>query len=224
MEEAKTLVHMSISAILSSMILVAAIGLIGLGYVVWSYFSRQDAANQRMADYANYTAFDNTTVRGQEVIGLIESDLDLFIIFYDGASQSDRTIDNMSVSASPTYIYYSDTPGVSDFNFSSIQSTDNSINTCENALTRLKALNRTPDSVFTASSGKCLNGLSHSALISKFTDSMGGLGAKARDNSGQYIQTNSYAAFKSTLVYAEDGTTDIVGVILVRADENVASY
>ena len=222
MDEAKTLVHLSISAIFSAMILAAVVGLISVGYVIWDYFSRQDAANQRMADYANYTAFDNTTVRGQEVMSLMESDLDLFIIFFDGTSDSSKSIDKMRVSGSPSYVYYSDVPGISDFNFNSIESTTNANTTCANALSKLKSINKTPSNVL--NNDRCLNGLSHSAYISKFTDSMNGLGAPAIDNSGNIIQSNSYAAFKSTLVYAEDGTTGVAGVILVRADENVENY
>lgn len=219
MDEAKLLTHMSVSAILSAMVLAAAIGLIGVGYTIWAYFSRQDAANQRMATYANYTAFDNTTVRGQEVISLLESDLDLFVIIYDGTS-SDKTIDNMKVSSNPRAIYYSDVSGVNNFNFGSIQSTSNANTTCANALTRLKSLgNKTPS---TLSVTYNLNNVSHSDLIAYFTDAR--LGKIAKDNKGNLINTGTYSAFKSTLVYAEDGTTDVVGIILVRASADVTSY
>lgn len=219
MDEAKTLIHMSVSAMMSAMFLVAALAFIGTGYMIWNYFSRQDAANQRMSDYVNYTAFDNTTVRGQEVIELLESDLDIFVVFLDGTSKTATKSINDMTTGNPTFIYYTETTGVKDFKFNTIQSTDNAITTCTNALSKIKSKNSTPESILSAS--KCLNGKSHSELIKVFTDSVSGLGAKAKTAS---TQTNSYAAFKSVLVYAEDGTTDVVGVILVRADANVEVF
>lgn len=219
MDEAKTLVHMSISSIFAAMFLAAAVGLIGVGYMVWSYFSRQEAANQRMADYANYTAFDNTTIRGQEVLGLLESDLDLFVIFCDGKSNN-HSIDNMNT-ITPKFVYYDNVTGVSDFKLDSIAVTTNVNVTCENALKRIKQqTNKIPSNLF-SDNAKVLNNKSHSQLIEFLTDTTHGMGAIRLDNNGNVFNTNSYAAFKSTLVYAEDGTTDVVGIILVRADAYV---
>ena len=77
-DEAKTLIHMSVSAIIASVFLALAVGTIGIGYILWGYFSRQENAASAMSSYVNFTAYDNSTVRGQEVVQLIEANEDIF--------------------------------------------------------------------------------------------------------------------------------------------------
>lgn len=73
MDEAKTLLHHALSALFAVLILAAVMSLIGLGHMMWSAFSLQDAANQRMRNYSKYAAFDSTTIRGQEVVALLHN-------------------------------------------------------------------------------------------------------------------------------------------------------
>ena len=73
MEEAKTLLHHALTAMFAVLILGAVMSLITLGYMMWSAFSKQDATNQRLKDYAKFSAFDNTEIRGQEVIALLHN-------------------------------------------------------------------------------------------------------------------------------------------------------
>ena len=73
MEEAKTLLHHALTAMFAVLILGAVMSLISLGYMMWSAFSKQDATNQRLKDYAKFSAFDNTEIRGQEVIALLHN-------------------------------------------------------------------------------------------------------------------------------------------------------
>lgn len=71
MEEAKTLLHHALSALFAVLILAAIMALIGLGNLMWRAFSKQADANLRMKEYAKFSAFDGTTVRGQDVIALL---------------------------------------------------------------------------------------------------------------------------------------------------------
>ena len=73
MEEAKSLVHMCITALFGVLILAAVLALITLANFVWRAFSRQNDANRQMREYSEYSAFDGTTVRGQDVIALMHS-------------------------------------------------------------------------------------------------------------------------------------------------------
>lgn len=216
MDEAKSLVHMSVSAIFAAMLIAAAISLIGIGYTIWAYFSRQDSANSRMSEYSNYTAFDNTTVRGQEVMQLISSDLDVFVVILEDTTSSEHSIDNItSVSSTPIAISTSDS--YEDFVPSSIDmSTDNAIVTCSTALSRFQSIG---DKLGTLADSRNLKDASHDELVQEFTS--GKLAQQAVNSSGSLIETNSYAAFKSVLVYDSDNTADVVGIILVRANEDV---
>lgn len=71
MPEAKSLTHMALTAMFATMLLAAASGLIGVGYLMWSAFSSQSATNERMQQFARYAAFDTANVRGQDIISLI---------------------------------------------------------------------------------------------------------------------------------------------------------
>lgn len=220
MDEAKTLVHMSLSSMFSAMFIAAAVGLIAVGYMLWGSLSRQESANNRLANYANYTAFDNTTVRGQEVIQLIESNKDIFVVIYDCVPDSSKTnIDNQSIETTPLAKYVPDDVTVQSFTPSNI-STENSNDTCKRALEKFKSAGSTTiANLYTESGNINLADASHSQLIGYFTtgrttgSTSVTLGKPAVDVN---TELNSYAAFKSVLIYADDGTTDIIGILLVR--------
>lgn len=243
MDEAKTLVHMSIQAIFASLILAAAAGLIGVGYLMWSYFSRQDLANSKMSQYSNYTSFDNTTVRGQEVLQLICSDLDIFVAVFDGTTgTSDKTMDGLTC-GDLIGMYTSNLSTVRDFNFRNIDQeliNGNSSASCRSALNKLRGLNRTPMSYIKSSGDSNVvklcaakeNASTHEWYVSKWDEakllqlftkssktstSRSGIGAKLADITKD---SNSYAPYKAALVYDGDATSDIVGVVLIRGDAN----
>lgn len=225
MDEAKSLVHMSISAVLTAMIIAMAVGLIGLGYTMWAYFSRQETANRRMSEYSNFTAFDNTTVRGQEVMELIESDLDVFIVIYNGGAISGKTsINEMTATGNPVALYYPDLAGIKDFDLTTIQTTPaNSITTCQNALVKLKGL-AGKDVESASATIPRLNGKTYNELLKIFTSSVNTSGPSLGKPGDPGVETGSYAAFKSTLVYDNDATTDVVGVVLVREHKGILNY
>lgn len=71
MDEAKSLVHMAITALFGVLILAAVLALISVANIVWRAFSRQNDANRSLREYSKYSAFDGTEVRGQDVIALL---------------------------------------------------------------------------------------------------------------------------------------------------------
>lgn len=53
---------------------------------MWDIFATQDAASQNMKDYAAYVAYDDSIIRGQEMINLISGTKgDPFVIIMDGS-------------------------------------------------------------------------------------------------------------------------------------------
>ena len=221
MDEGKTLVNMSVSAMFTSMFIAAAIGLIGIGYMMWAYFSRQEAADQRMSDYANYTSFDNTEVRGQEVLQLIESNDDIFVMILQGDS-SDSEYCGIELSAH--VFLYAPYDYMYDNDYSNLDCT-NEIGTCSESLEYIKNQGK----LRRVTSEYDLGNYSHSQLVSLFTHSddlqvtpvgsptqiIKGLGALCEADDGNLVESGSYAKFRSTLVY-DEGTSDIAGIILVR--------
>lgn len=227
MDEAKSLVHMSVSAILATLFLTIALGLIGTGYTLWSYFSKQSAADKQMSQYANYTAFDNTVVRGQEVLQLIESTDDIFVLILSGDGGDD--LSNINVGDDPDITYlYAPYDYMLDTNFAGIDTT-NENTTCRNSLTYLKAKETLKALNIDSNSAKNLGNYSHSQLVGLFTnstdlnvsinngsvESTAGLGNYEIDNRGNVLNSGEYSEFVSTLVY-DEGTADVAGVILVR--------
>lgn len=215
---------MSISAVFAALLISAAVGLIGIGYTMWSYFSRQDYANKRMSDYSNYTAFDNTTVRGQEVLQLIESDLDVFVVIYGDTRTTPHSIDDMQAGSTPIAV---SCPLTYDgFKCASNFSTSNSNVSCAAALSSYKRdfsgrsvwqwAGQTDGNTNTISPSN-YKYKGYNKLFTAFTSK--GLEMPAYDSAGNYIATNSFGAFKSVLIYDNDHTTDIVGVVLIRANE-----
>lgn len=243
MDEAKSLVHMSISAMFAAVILTIAMGLMLLGYFMWSYFSRQDAANQRIKDYATYAAFDNTTVRGQEIIQLIEEHSDdIFVVIYSGKSNvvnNNINIDNMSNIGSP--IAYMASTNTNSFIYKYVTSDDNytqnSIACLDKALQHLKGIGSlnslaasTPNlygyasTCNTAKLQECfLTSANNYSLYKPVFVDYSYSPAKV-DTDGKCSGPGYYSAFKSCLVYDNDNTTDIVGVIFVQETPNVNAY
>lgn len=221
MDEGKTLVNMSVSAMFTSMFIAAAIGLIGIGYMMWAYFSRQEAADQRMSDYANYTSFDNTEVRGQEVLQLIESNDDIFVMILQGDSSDSEYC---AIEPSAHVFLYAPYGYMYDTDYSNLDTT-NEVVTCSDSLAYLKSEKK----LRPVSPEYDLGNYSHSQLVSLFTHSdalqvtpesgttktIQGLGALCKDADDKLIESGSYAKFRSTLVY-DEGTSDIAGIILVR--------
>lgn len=236
MDESKTLINMSVSVMFSGLILAAAVGLVTIGYSLFSYLSNQDQANKRMHEYIDYTSFDNTVIRGQEAVQLIQSDYDIFVIIYNGKEFNDPTKGSIrdvkstmttgfdgSETNNPVAVYTADVRGIRDFDLTHVDITSTDI-TGRTALNNLKSLNTTPMDLKTRTGVEDLSTWKYSKLVSAFTDSKDQFGKPLRDNNGIKIQSSSYAAFHSSLVYAEDGTTDVVGVVLVREPYDTLSY
>ncbi len=226
MDEAKTLVNMSVSAVFAALFLGAALGLISICYMMWSYFSRQDAANQRMDYYANLTAYDNQTIGGADVLSLLShaDDYDVFVIFLEDTDTTATVFDAAnSVSLhSKKYVYFNpDGQGA----YTNVKAANyaNNIPVCNNAInatyTFLGSGSSNMSTLESSHSVINLYGQSKAALISLFTtstaDGLGSLTTGAND---------SYSAFKSCLVYANDGTTDVAGIALVRANNKVTDF
>lgn len=84
MDEAKTLVQHFLSALFGVLVLAAVVALLTVGNLLWRALSRQDDANRTLKEYAKYSAFDGTTVRGQDVIALLhDTQGDPFVIITD---------------------------------------------------------------------------------------------------------------------------------------------
>jgi len=225
MDEAKTLTNMAISAILASLFLSAAAGLIALGYNMWSYFSRQDAANNKMSDYVNYTAFDNTTVRGQDVISLLESDLDIFVIVTLGWGK-DTDIENLESVYTVEAVYTSDVADVANFDFSRIDSSSYSNVTSMKSIKAVQNYGGTPQGFLDNYENIIdLNkAVESNNLVKIFTTTwMGfpefGLGRAdydADEGAATANDPNEYDIFKSTLIYNPDVPSEIIGIILTQ--------
>ena len=206
MDEAKTLVNMAISAMLSAMFIGAAVGIIGIGYLMWGYFARQDSANNAMEKYSYYTTYDNSTVRGQEVLQLIENNDDIFVIILQASAGGNMDILEVSPS-NRAYVWYKSANGAkfplhTEY-IKNTSLTSNSIKTLNNAL---KLVYQWTDPTHpNVGSITDLHGYNSTDLQKIFLD---------RTKLG--TQDNNYAAFKSVLIYADDSSSEISGVVLVK--------
>lgn len=228
MDEAKTLVHLSISAIFSAIFLAVCIGLVTTGAILWSIFSRQDAANAAMHSYARFAAFDNTTVRGQEILQLVESKDDIFIIILEGTRNgSSNSIDDMSIDNNDHSIYVK-LPTLAEareYDFTNDQFRVNNTNaTLQRAQQFCKSQIGKP-----TYRGRTLNGKSHEELIHLFTtthiDPVLGLGRPDYDPATDTVlNSGTYAAYKSMLVYDTDSTSDVIGIVAVREAPGITTY
>lgn len=215
MDESKSLINMAVSAMLSAMFIGVAIGSLSIGYMIWAYMSRQDAANLAMSVYANFTSYDNTTVRGQEVLQLIENDEDIFVLILQasaGTSMNDLSI-NTGKSA---YTWYRG--AAKDFELYKAYSqnhtlTMNPIPTCERALSCVYNW-ATPLSPSAYGGGvNDISELTNAELQKLFLDP-NELG----------IGDHDFAAFKSVLIYADDSSCEIAGVVLVKQATETTSF
>lgn len=217
MDEAKTLIQMALSAIFSAMLLAAAVGLITLGYMFWGYFSREDAANNRLADYANYTAYDNTIVRGQEVVQLIESNDDIFVAVFNGTNNPAAPNMDYLVTEnnSPFFLYVPDeVAGAFQPEKIEIDTDNEAMATAMSVLKDKGGTGITIQNLYNImdTDHQLYETKSHEELVNSFlTANLCGLPLTSEG-----IDKNSYAAFKSGLIYANDGTTDVVGVVFVK--------
>lgn len=206
MDEAKTLVNMAITAMLSAMFLGVAVGVIGIGYMMWGYFARQDAANKAMSAYAHFTSYDNTTVRGQEVLQLLENDDNIFVVIMQAGSGTN--INDMTINTGKKmYLWanndYNKTFKLKQAYVSNTSLTSNAIPTCQRMLQAIYQWNDPQ----------------HPAMgsiedISNKTDT--DLEKLFLDPNELGIGDNDFAAFKSTLIYADDSSSEIAGVVLMK--------
>lgn len=226
MDEAKSLVHMSVSAIFAALILGACLGIITICYMMWAYFSRQDAANQRMDYYSNLTAYDNQTIGGADVLSLLShaDDYGVFVVFLEDTDNASTIFDSAnSVSLHANKYVFFDPDGQGAYAYVNQANYANAIPICNNAINATYTLMSSGTanmSDLAASHGVTnIHGYSKSQLISLFTKSDAtGLGSLTPG------ATDSYSAFKACLVYANDGTTDVAGIALVRANANVTNF
>ena len=214
---------MSVAAIFAALFLGAAVGLISVCYMMWTYFSRQDAANQRMDYYANLTAYDNQTVGGADVLSLLShaDDQGVFVIFLDDTSNATVLDNSNSVSLhSQRYVFF-DPDGQGGYSTVKQANYANAIPICNNAINAAYTLLGSGSQNMTdlGTSVKNLHGKTKEELIALFTDSSpNGLGSLTTG------VTDTYSAFKACLIYANDGTTDVAGIALVRANANVTNF
>lgn len=229
MDEARTLINVSISSMIAAMFVGAAVSLISFGYIMWTYFARQDSANNTMAYYSNFTAYDNQTITGSDVLGLLAraDDYQIWVAFYDAVDttpaveifddvadvETSKDVDGKS------YIYF-DPSGYASYTKAYFPSYTNAIPVCEAAIQTTKTIigdklmKDLPDTDW-----HNLHGTEKIKLVELLTNSAaGGLGNLETG------KENSYAAFKSTVIYAGDGSTDIIGVVLVRAHPHVTDF
>ena len=190
---------------------------------MWTYFSRQDAANQRMDYYANLTAYDNQTVGGADVLSLLShaDDYGVFVIFLDDTSNATVLDNSNSVSLhSQRYVFF-DPDGQGGYSSVKQANYANAIPICNNAINAAYTLLGSGSQNMTdlGTSVKNLHGKTKEELIALFTDSSpNGLGSLTTG------VTDTYSAFKACLIYANDGTTDVAGIALVRANANVTNF
>lgn len=227
MNEAKSLVNMSISAIFSTMILSAVLVLMGIGYTMWSYFSRQDAANQRMKDYVNYVAYDDSTIRGQEVVSLIQyaEQEGYFVAIYPNTTGS---IMSSLIPSSTAHVYIPNTCP-----WESIKESRTSIPVPPNNSQLQQVYNKVIADIGTTSrstsSGnsyccfqKLVNSdgtLNYEKLVQAFTNNY-----STWTHLGNPNGEHTYAAYRSYLVYDSDTSTDVIGFVLLRQNTNVTNF
>lgn len=226
MDETKQLFNTAVSAIFSAMLLGAVFTILGASYLLWRYFDRQDSANSAIADYANLTAFDNTTLRGSEVENLltVADNLDIYVVFMD--TESSNTVLN-DCTAGPIRYIYADPQGSAYNVINNNMSTENAVIVCSSALTQVKTSFGSLSPAAPASNvslmGTNLYGQTHAQLTSLLT-SASGLGSQAYPDAAGNPIDGYYGVFKSVLIYTGQGSTDVAGIGLIRATKNVMNY
>lgn len=234
MNEAKSLVNMAVSAIFSVMIIAGVLVLVGLGYTMWAYFSRQDAANQQMKDYVNYVAYDDATILGQEVISLFQysEQEGLFIALWSDTAGTEMSNLNCG---SNVHIYVPDAcPWESiKANSSRIPTSNVNANIETAYINTVNSINANANARGSGRTACCFNQfkngigeLSYDKLVQGFTNNYPASGAWTHlggmDATG--APTKGYAAYRSYLVYDSETSTDVVGFILLRQNKDVTNF
>ena len=213
MNEAKTLVQISVSVMIGAMVLSAAVGLITLGYSMWNMFSKQDLANRRLKEYSTYSAFDNTIVRGQEVVSLIattEGDPFVAVYKFNGSGYTDYSqpeiyFNNNTANMTLSYKdnYYAVNNASVDSRFKDL--VGDSVDASKPLIpaTGRITVNFTPDPS---------TGLSAPTFKKLQEDFVGRPSYLKSDGS----VVNGYARYHSVLIYDSGSSTDIVGIMLVE--------
>lgn len=271
MDEAKSLVSMTISVMINAAILAVAFGLIGIGYNVWNYFARQDLANESMHLYQHFTAFDNSTIRGQEVVELLGNNDDIFVLIYPnsvatnnptGSNEAERrkqmSIDSLAPASDTVYVWYKNDGYNQNFDLNTLEVVNNN-ETCKNMLLRSKNLGsaHSADPTIRAISKKSADNNYSNIKVAEVSKAdangniqvhsypsadMGGsvkveclfdkqgrtlnpdkLQALFMDPGTLGIGEGDYAAYKSTLVFADDNSNEVAGIILVK-EPSVTNY
>lgn len=223
MDEAKSLVNMAVAAMFSAVLIMCAVGLIYTGYSMWSLFSKQEQANTIMKEHAQFSAFDNTDVRGQELTSLmLETQGSPFVLIYEMENTSDEPkLDYYSISAATTYTPMWDL---------SYETTSNSTDaTVNNAWKLIKSKLQTDGNDLTTISdyvtGRCNENVSWSGSsnLAKITEDMkthfiakGSFETTRMDDQGNYERENSYGKYHAFIVYDEGNSSDIVGIIAIK--------
>lgn len=222
MDEAKSLVNMAVAAMFSAVIIMCAVGLIYTGYSMWSLFSKQEQANTIMKEHAQFSAFDNTDVRGQELTSLmLETQGDPFVLVYEMENNANEpTLDYYSISAATTY-----TPMWNLSYETASNSTDNTVNTAWNLIkSKLQTDGNDTTTISDYVTGTGISWDTNSSVtLADITNEMkthfiakGSFETTRMDDQGNYERENSYGKYHAFLVYDEGNSSDIVGIIAIK--------
>ena len=260
MDEAKSLTHMAIAAMIAAAFLAAVFGLINLGRSMWRSMSQEDEANSKISTYANYCAYDNKVVRAQDIIQVMEEHYnDIWVAIYDSPDTTkfvveDRTLQKMpgfsgGISAPLFYMYnpdgYTGSSMISEDSY-----TSNTIPVLDTALQAFSTTfngNSVKDAFDNAAGNSNMLQAGNGDHGVANPDSTGNFYALAANGQFEALQsvflnnnklcrltrrdaTNNkeitygigyYAPFLSMLVYENDNTTDVAGIIFIRESASV---
>lgn len=239
MQEAKALVNMAITAMLGAVVISIAVGLIYTGYNIWALFSKQEQANQIMKEHAQLSAFDNTDVRGQEVLSLIlEAKGDPFVIIYEQNASGNFTLNFAATSSATSDTLLRDMcfTEVSAGSGEALDSHYREIVTAlqdptSNLTVKDLANGLGSETAIRDESGNVI-GYEYKHLSWDNSDTLAEITARLQTqfmNKGKYETTrveevagvptfateNTYGKYRSYIVYDEGNTTNIIGVILL---------
>ena len=221
MEEAKTLLHHALSALFAVLILTAVVALISLGNLMWSAFSKQADANRRLREYSKYSAFDGTEVRGQDLLSLLhDTQGSPFIIFTD----PNGGFVNIVVTSVDSNINLK-----TDVSASNLPSVVEPVlnSTVAGLVNDAEAAHSYNGDIFTANDDAVKGFLSYDKpSVVNFGASVTFDYAELQEwflGRGSVIgHEPGYLAYDSYILYDNDSTTDIVGIIAVERIEGGA--
>ena len=261
MDEAKSLTHMALAAMISAAFLAAVFGLINLGHSMWKAMSQEDEANHRISTYANYCAYDNKIVRAQDIVQLAEEYYDdIWIAIYDSGEVSTdyivgHTMKKMlpaSGLGAPKIYMYNPNGYTGNSVITRDSYTSNTVNILDNTLSTFTTTftNKTISDAFDSKAGSAAmltkgdGSGSHDIANPDATGNLYDLAANGQFEGLQSVFLNNknlyrisrkntaegkqydyglgyYAPFLSMLVYENDNTTDVIGVIFIRESGQV---